>query len=143
MILKNYFLITCLFSITLFASEKDKSIESLIFIYNAESGILNAALDYIHKAISPETYDCNLCNLTYNNFGKIKEWEAFINSFPQKIEFRYRDHLKQLGLDIKIELPILVTDKKEIILEAKDINSFDTLDQLMNILSIRLGLDQN
>ena len=42
----------------------------LIFIYNAKSGIGNAFIDWAHKIISPKTYDCNLCSITYNNLGK-------------------------------------------------------------------------
>ena len=32
----------------------------LIFVYNANSGKLSAALDIAHKIISPSTYQCRL-----------------------------------------------------------------------------------
>jgi len=41
----------------------------LIFVYNADSGLLNAMKDWAHKIVSPETYPCSLCALTYNNLG--------------------------------------------------------------------------
>lgn len=31
---------------------------SLIFVYNANSGMWNTMLDTIHKTVSPETYQC-------------------------------------------------------------------------------------
>ena len=39
--------------------------KELIFIYNAKSGFINELVDIPHKIISPETYDCNLCAITY------------------------------------------------------------------------------
>ena len=144
MILKNkFFIIILLFFFRLCAGDKHKPTENLIFIYNAESGMVNTILDYIHKVVSPETYECNLCILTYNNYGKIKEWDTFINILPHNVEFKYRDDLEYLGLDLKIELPVLITEDKKILLTAKDINLCNTLDQLISILLSRLGLKQN
>jgi len=39
-----------------------------IFVYNADSGPINGLKDYFHKIIKPETYECNLCAVTFGNF---------------------------------------------------------------------------
>ena len=53
-------------------------IEEIVFIYNAKSGLFNAFLDWSHKIISPKTYECKLCAITYNNFGKEKKWREIL-----------------------------------------------------------------
>ena len=73
--------------------------KKLIFIYNANSGVINAAIDYLHKMFSPETYNCSLCSLTYNNFGKIGKWKKFLDSCNYDLVFIYRDHLEKMGID--------------------------------------------
>ena len=52
----------------------------LVFIYNAKSGIINGIFDYVHKFVSPSTYSCNLCSLTYDNLGKKNEWAKYLNN---------------------------------------------------------------
>ena len=41
---------------------------TLLFVYNAKSGIANVLVDISHKLLSPETYSCNLCVITHNTF---------------------------------------------------------------------------
>jgi len=56
-------------------------ISKLIFVYNANSGAINALLDSAHKIISPQTYDCKLCELTYGVFKEDEEWLRFLEGF--------------------------------------------------------------
>lgn len=60
-------------------------ITKLVFVYNATSGAINSSLDSAHKIISPGTYDCKLCNLTYGVFKENEEWSRFLE------EFRFRE----------------------------------------------------
>ena len=61
--------------------------KKIIFIYNSQSGLNNAMIDFFHKIISPKSYECNLCALTYNNWGKRKRWRKFLESTNKKIYF--------------------------------------------------------
>ena len=86
-----------LISILLFASiifSKDD--RELIFIYNAKSGLVNEMIDFAHKIVSPETYDCNLCALSYGTFTKKKKWSNYIKTLPIKSTFTYRDKVSAL-----------------------------------------------
>jgi hypothetical protein len=56
--------------------------QQLIFVYNANSDLFSTITDFAHKILSPSTYDCHLCALTYGNFSEKKEWKAFIENFP-------------------------------------------------------------
>ena len=105
--------------------------QNLIFVYNAKSGGLNAILDYVHKIVSPETYDCNLCKLTYDNFGQIKKWNDFLTSSNISVDYYYKDHLIQIGMDSDMELPAVFFNDKSLFLRAREINSFKTLEALI------------
>ena len=37
----------------------------LIFVYNADSGLVNTLMNIGYKAISPQTYESKLCDLTF------------------------------------------------------------------------------
>ena len=63
----------------------------LIFIYNAKSGVVNELIDFAHKIVSPETYDCNLCAISYGTFSMKKKWSTYIETLPFKSTFTYKD----------------------------------------------------
>ena len=50
---------------------------SLLFVYNAKSGIANILIDISYKLLSPETYSCNLCAITHNTFTENKTWKKY------------------------------------------------------------------
>jgi hypothetical protein len=37
----------------------------LLFVYNADSGLFNSIAEAAHKIVSPQTYRCDLCRITY------------------------------------------------------------------------------
>lgn len=118
----------------------------LIFIYNAKSGLVNGALDYVHKMVSPNTYSCSLCGLTYGALGMKKEWAEFVQSLPVKVSFTYPDEMAILpdGRPLP-ELPVglLVSDNRtDVLLSASDMNACASLSDLMELISVRLEQKQ-
>ena len=106
-------------------TESSKSAHSdaehtLLFVYNADTGLFSVVTDYAHKILSPKTYPCNLCAITYGNMGMNKKWKEFIANLTVPIEFLHRDEfLKRFALkDTQLpaafikrgELPILLSD---------------------------------
>jgi hypothetical protein len=67
---------------------------SLVFVYNAESGVFNALADSAHKIFSPATYACNLCALTHSAFGMRAGWRRFLESLGVSLEFLHADELR-------------------------------------------------
>ena len=62
----KYYIILLIMVMVAKANDKNKILnQNLVVVYNAKSGGLNAVLDYVHKMVSPETYDCNLCKLLF------------------------------------------------------------------------------
>lgn len=72
-------------------------------MYNAKSGIWNGLLDSLHKISSPETYSCELCQLTYGLTFMNQEWKAYLRTLPYEITFL---HLDELWSDLpNVEFP--------------------------------------
>ena len=109
-------------------------IDGLVFVYNARSGVFNSLIDYFHKMISPSTYGCSLCSLTYNNYGQVKAWKQFIQSLNIPIYFKYSDHLSEIGLDKKTKLPIVVNTDLNVVASAEEINQCQTIDALIEVI---------
>jgi hypothetical protein len=72
---------------------------TIVFVYNADSGVFNTLTDIAHKIFSPESYECNLCAITYGNFSMRGEWKEFLDSLDADFEFLHRNELvEQYGM---------------------------------------------
>ncbi len=118
--------------------QNNNQINDLLFVYNAKSGNVNMVLDYVHKLVSPDTYECNLCKLTYDNFGRIKKWNHFKNSLDLSIKYYYEDDLIQLNLDPSMELPVILTGDKKLLIDSKEINKCKTVEELIKVLEDKI-----
>ena len=56
----------------------------LLFVYNANNGAGSKMLDFAHKILSPATYDCKLCALTFGTFTEHGQWKAFRKALQAK-----------------------------------------------------------
>ncbi len=73
---------------------------TLLFVYNADSGLFNTVTDIAHKIFSPSTYQCDLCALTHGYFQVRGPWKAFIEGLGVPCEFLHRDQIADLsGVD--------------------------------------------
>ena len=119
---------------------KDVSDKELIFIYNAKSGFVNEMVDFAHKIISPETYECNLCFITYGTFKIEERWSDYIQSLPFKSTFIYKDELSNKNMG-SVNLPtIFFRNNTELVelISASEINNLTDFHKLIGILDIRL-----
>ena len=120
------------------ANDKNKILnQNLVVVYNAKSGGLNTVLDYVHKMVSPDTYDCNLCKLTYDNFGQIREWNDFLRFLNISVDYYYKDHLTQIGMDPEMDLPAIFFNNN-LLIGAREINGFKTLEELIEGVRIKI-----
>jgi hypothetical protein len=67
---------------------------TLIFVYNADSGVFNLAADIAHKIFSPQTYSCNLCAITHSTFRMKNEWRDYLATLKVPFEFLHADEFK-------------------------------------------------
>lgn len=78
----------------------------LIFVYNADSDFVSSVKDMAHKFLSPKTYSCNLCRITYPRIFIDGEWKKFIESLPYEVLFLHRDEfIKRYPSQKSIQLP--------------------------------------
>ena len=79
----------------------------LLFVYNADGGLWNGLLDLAHKTVSPSTYQCSLCALTYRGTRMTAEWAEFVNSLPHDVRFLHRDEFARETAQVLPPLPAL------------------------------------
>ena len=113
--------------------------ERLIFVYNADSGLINMAKDYIHKAVSPQTYDCQLCAVTYGPLGMRQRWRKFVRGLNVEVEFLHRDELAERygisGADLPAAWQVAATDTSpQLWLSAEQMRRVATLDELITLV---------
>ena len=65
--------------------------QRLLFVYNADGGTLAGLKDMFHKILSPATYPCSLCAITYGATSMQPQWRQFIKTLPMPVEFLHRD----------------------------------------------------
>jgi hypothetical protein len=62
----------------------------LLFVYNAEAGAVHGLLDTLHKTLSPKTYACALCRITYGAVRMQPEWKQFLQNLGLPSRFLHR-----------------------------------------------------
>ncbi len=115
----------------------------LIFVYNADSGMFNSVTDFAHKIVSPATYACNLCALTYGNFSMKNKWKTFIQQLPVEVVFLHKDEfVKEYKLQTKLPaIFIKENDKLKLFITDKEINNCTSLQQLKDLITTQLSLN--
>jgi len=112
---------------------------SLLFVYNANSGLAAALFDSAHKFISPQTYACNLCTLTHGLAGPKREWSAFLKSLPESPVFLHRDEfLKSHPDQAGTPLPAIFKHKNpdlELVADGNQLARMKNLDELTRLVA--------
>ncbi len=117
---------------------------TLIFVYNADSGIMNGLLDLAHKTVSPATYTCNLCAVTYGPLGMKRKWREFVLSLGRPVRFLHRDELTHEFGSSTEQLPAIFATNDgtlEVWMLAREMNGFADLDELIAGIKLRLAAD--
>ncbi len=111
----------------------------LIFVYNADSGIFSALADVAHKAISPETYPCNLCKITFGAISEKEEWKKYIASLPHDSTFLHRDEFHAAYPSMRqVPLPAVFArtgDHLEVVVPAEVLHTAKTKEDLIALVS--------
>ena len=66
-------------------------LQRLLFVYNADGGLLPSLKDAFHKVLSPSTYPCSLCGITHGTTQMRPEWKQFVKALPVPVAFLHRD----------------------------------------------------
>mgnify|MGYP005753798289 CR=1 FL=1 len=116
---------------------------TLLFAYNAETGFFNKLVDLTHKIVSPKTYPCSLCALTYGNFTIFPEWESYVKQLPLEVKFVYKN--EWLHGEVYNKFPVVALqkeDKVEVLLTKEELDKMTSLGELIGRLSAVLKQSQ-
>ncbi len=108
---------------------------TLQFIYNAQSGKAHALFDIAHKLISPQTYSCDLCQITHDTFKENAEFTALKASHP--IELFHIDEYEAL-YPAEAHYPVIVVRRDN---EIVDRVSREQIGQLKSVADLRTLLE--
>jgi acyl CoA:acetate/3-ketoacid CoA transferase alpha subunit len=109
----------------------------LVFVYNAEAGLINGVVDSLHKVISPGTYECALCAITHGFFTVEKAWRAYLRSLPVEAQFFHRTDFAEAYPAAHFGLPAILLDRGGVLSELVSPQQMKTLADV-NGLSIAL-----
>lgn len=121
--------------------------EKLIFVYNADTGKLNALMDSLHKVVNPSTYSCKLCELTFGAFKEKKAWKDFRENLDIETEFLHKDEFQKLyasKFGHKFEFPIVLTQTRnglEVLVAKAEFTDVASTEKLVSLIKKRLKQD--
>lgn len=119
--------------------------DRLIFVYNANAGIVAGIMDSIHKTVSPATYECSLCAITYGAFAMDRRWKAWVKALPYAVVFHHRPDFRAAFPDAaNVALPAILRERGgalETLLGPNDIAAAGSVDALIAALEAKLQRD--
>lgn len=113
----------------------------LIFVYNAEAGLVNGMLDSVHKLVSPATYDCSLCAITYGAFAMNRGWRDYIQGLPFETAFYHRKDFAAAFPNAQAALPAIFYEEAGFLtplITAPEMKALKTVDALVAALNAAL-----
>ena len=117
--------------------------QQLIFIYNASDDLISISFDFIHKIVSPSTYQCSLCKVTYGNVSMDKKWREYISSYPFNMKFLYKnnylEHYENLEVD---KFPVAYKydgESYQLFISKEEFDLCDDLDDLIEIMNQKVN----
>jgi hypothetical protein len=113
----------------------------LVFVYNAESGAINAVKDFFHKTFRPTTYPCRLCAVTYGSFTMKNEWRTFVSQLEIPVEFLHIDEFREKYSISNPEFPSAFVEQDgqlEYFITADEMNLLNSLDELKSLVDRKL-----
>ena len=110
----------------------------IIFVYNADSGFVSSLLDIGHKVISPDTYSCNLCNMTFGVLSEREEWKEYRESSKHEMEFLHKDEFENKYKEKRV-YPIILkinnSNKLDQLISKEELDRMNSVSELIHKLN--------
>jgi hypothetical protein len=109
----------------------------LIFVYNANAGLARGLWDALHKLVSPDSYPCSLCALTYGALTMRAEWKAALKQLPLQSTFLHKDEFRARWPKLDCTLPavlVVAQDRAIVVLDGP------ALDRLLDISGLTVAI---
>jgi hypothetical protein len=118
-------------------------VDRILMIYNADGGLMNGAMDLLHKAFSPANYACRLCEVTYGLLGMKRDWRTTIEALPLPVLFLHRDEWQEAFPGHETPLPAILLERSgqlTPLVSADDFAAVGSLEALKALLAERLSV---
>lgn len=122
----------------------------LICVYNADTGLIEALMHAVHKAVRPETYPCSLCALTYGAVSMRGDWKTFWEALDAEVLFYHRDDFTAdfpkfgTGGTQEVALPVIMIDQADAdlheLISSEELDAMADVNELMRKVESELGL---
>lgn len=132
------------------SSDQEADQKRLLCVYNADTGLIEALMHAVHKAVRPETYPCSLCALTYGAVSMRGDWKAFWQALEPQVDFYHRDDFTAdfpkygTGGEHEVVLPVIMIDEADadlrILISNEELDAMADVDELMARVQDALNL---
>ena len=107
----------------------------LVFVFNADSGKLNAIKDSIKKIFNKAAYECNLCGVAFGTFGMKNDFKNFIQNLDVETDFLHKDEFPGPYPEPEVkEFPccyLYKNGKMEIFINRDEMDSYQNQEELI------------
>ena len=114
-------------------------LKSIYFIYDADGGILNEIKYWVNKNILKKDSVCELCDISHGKFFVRLEWLKFIKELQTKykVEVLHRNELPKKIEERNFQLPCVVGETDDELMEIVNKNTFQDLENLSNVEDLK------
>jgi len=110
----------------------------LLIVYNADGGFFNALSSSVHRVLSPNTYECELCPITHGLFGRNLSWKNYLQGLSIEPVSVHRDEFKKTYPEVHdFSLPAILLEsgnELHVLISAEDISGIDNAMTLIGLL---------
>ncbi len=115
----------------------------LIFVYNAHSNPIEKLIDGVHKIVSPDTYDCTLCAVTFGAFTEDSLWKSYRETSGFEMQFYYKNEFQKQFRSKwlpKYDFPVVLIEFEqslEIFISADELKEVKDSEELIELITAR------
>ena len=101
-------------------------------------------MDTVHKVLSPDTYDCNLCSITFGMFTENVNWKEFRTNAAVDMDFLHKDEFEKeyaSKYGHKFTYPIVLVaaaGELEVMINTEELNTLEDVNSLISLVESRL-----
>ncbi|MFX0060201.1 MAG: hypothetical protein ACFE75_09315 [Candidatus Hodarchaeota archaeon] len=122
---------------------KDNKKKKVIFVYNANSGLVSVVKDFWKKILRPSSYQCNLCLQTFSAFGVKKDWKNFIQNLEIETEFLHKNEFEERYDFKNTKYPsayLYDKDNLTLFITQDEMNEVKSLEEMEALVSKKVNL---
>lgn len=114
-----------------------------LIVYNADGGLVNMVKDGLWKILSPDTYPCSLCAVSYGPVSMRAAWRKYLKTLSNEVVIHHKDDFAEAYPDHGVALPaILLREEGEmpqVLIGKEEMDTLHDVDELIGLTRLRLA----